>query len=142
MPSSRASWMARQKQLVFQAAMLILVGHQQGQVGLVSSVHPVKPAHANNFRPPGTLELHHQSQFAVMIAETNPHQPLMRDPRFQAELAKITQIYAAVRERLLELDDQRLVFRADGADGYSGPILRRPAPHILHRIRPDRGPGR
>ena len=76
-----------------------------------------------------------KSDLAIVVVETNARQSIMGDALFELQRAEIPKMDAFLGKRLVERYHQRLVFRADRANGDRRSIAKLPRRYVLGRIR-------
>src|ERR1035441_9355573 len=93
------------------------VGNQHGRLSL-GAIDGAEAPHSQDFVLPRLRiqAIVRQRESAIVAAETDADQPLMLDPRAQAQRTEIPQVHASLGKRGMELRDERLIFRADRTD--------------------------
>ena len=79
----------------------------------------------------GVLALGDQRHLAVVVDEADARQPLVRHALAELERMEVAERDAALGERLVELDQQRLVLGPDRPDQERGPAPGGPGGDVL-----------
>ena len=72
--------------------------------------------------------LGYQRHFAHVVNEANTRQSFVRDTLIQLDAGEITHIHAPLAQRLVEFDEQRFIFGADGTERYECTVFEPPGP--------------
>src|SRR5215471_4342221 len=129
-------------QLAAEPGSLIAIRNDHTKLGLLDL--PL-PCQASNTNQPTVASLfvkplRDERNLTVVIKETLPDQPLVRDTRFQSLHLEKTSIHSAVRQGLVKFHHQRFVFRPYRTKNHVASVLHRPMRDIFGWVTTDRGP--
>ena len=82
-----------------------------------------------------------EGDFAVVVVEAHAGEALVGNALIELQLAEVAVVDAFLGQGLVELDQQRFVFRPNGPDGDGSSVLQLPRGDVLSRVRPDGGLG-
>src|SRR5215210_336465 len=127
-----------------EALALEAVVHENGELGLIGDgVVPAETGYAQDLRLPGlgVLALGDEGHLAVVVYKADAREALVGGPAGEVHRVEVAHVDAALGERLVELDHQRLVLGPDGTHGYGRAVFQLRVADVLIGVGPNGGSG-